>query len=298
MNKGRAEDTFPSAQEDAVAAELFVPTPQTLSASYRLAYTDVEFLLKDELRSVRLQLELLKPELVLRERGVRDTIIVFGGARILDPEVARARLSLAEEEAAEEPVNSELVRRATAARNDLGNSRYYEEAKRFSFLMSQKRGGAGQAGPVVVTGGGPGIMEAANRGAWEAGAESIGLNIVLPYEQKPNDYITPELCFQFHYFAIRKMHFLMRAKALVVFPGGFGTLDELFETLTLLQTKKIKRIPVLIFGKGFWERVINFDALVEEGVISPDDMALFQYVESADEAAHIISEYLRQPEGV
>ena len=248
----RKKKIYPSASEDAQASELYIPTPQTLSPSYRLAYRDVDFLLRDELRPARLQLELLKPELIMKEHNIENTIIVFGSAR-------------------------------TAA-----NARYYEEARRLSFLISQAGKESDDLNFVIVTGGGPGIMEAANRGAFDAGAESIGLNIVLPFEQKPNDFITPELSFQFHYFAVRKMHFLIRARALVVFPGGFGTMDELFETLTLIQTRKIKPIPVLIFGREFWDRVVRFDAMVEEGVISPEDLDLFKYVETAEEACEVI----------
>jgi hypothetical protein len=288
MKKGGIREVFPSAEEDALAAELCVPCPQTLSPSYRLAYRDTDFLLRDELRAVRLQLELLKPELVLQEHAIEDTVVVFGGARVLEPEIARRRLSDAEAAVAERPLDKEGERRLSEARRNVANSRYYAEARRFSSLIAQTRTDTGRGRLVVVTGGGPGIMEAGNRGARDAGAESVGLNIVLPFEQKPNDYITPELCFQFHYFAIRKMHFLLRAKALVVFPGGFGTLDELFETLTLIQTGKMKPIPVLIFGRDFWERVISFETLVEEGLISPADRELFRYVETAEEAVQIL----------
>lgn len=291
INK-RKKETFPSATEDAQAAELYVPSAQTLSPSYRLAYKDTDFLLKDELRPARLQLELLKPELILKEHNIENTIIIFGSARIPEPVAAQKQSAKAEKSARENPADKLLARTARIARSITANSKYYEEARRLSNLISHANKSLNDARFVVVTGGGPGIMEAANRGAHDAGAESIGLNIVLPFEQKPNEYITPDLCFQFHYFAIRKMHFLIRAKALVVFPGGFGTLDELFETLTLIQTKKIKPIPVLIFGRDFWDRVIKFDAMVEEGVISPEDMDLFQYVETAEEAWEIISKTL------
>lgn len=280
---------FPSALEDVKAAELYVPTAQTLSPSYRLAYADQDFLLRDDLRPVRLQLELLKPELILRDHGIEHTIVIFGGARVVEPATARQNLSLAESELKKDPANHSLIQKVRVARNLFQKSKYYEEARKLAALISKNQKGSENPKWVVVTGGGPGIMEAANRGAYEAGAESIGLNIVLPYEQKPNEYITPELCFQFHYFAIRKMHFLMRAKALVVFPGGYGTLDELFETLTLIQTKKIKPIPVLMFGCEFWNKVINFEALVEEGTISPEDSQLFQYVETAEQAWEILS---------
>jgi len=288
QNKKKTEP-FPSALEDARAAELCIPSPQTLSPSYRLAYRDHDFLLKDELRPVRLQLELLKPELILREHGIERTIIVFGSARIPEPKAAHEQLAEMEAAARKDPTNESLARKVGIARRVADKSKYYEEARRLASLISQAGKSLGKPHDVVVTGGGPGIMAAANRGAYDAGAESIGLNIVLPFEQKPNAYITPELCFQFHYFAIRKMHFLMRAKALVVFPGGYGTLDELFETLTLIQTRKIKPIPVLIFGREFWEKIINFDALVDEGTISPEDIELFQYVETAEQAWEIIS---------
>ena len=289
MGNKRESDPFPSALEDARAAKLFISTPQTLSPSYRLAYMDHDFLLKDELRPVRLQLELLKPELTLKEHHIESTIVIFGGSRIPEPKVAHEQLAEAEAAASKDPTDELLACRVRIARSIVAKSRYYEEARRLALLISQASKTLGNPNYVVVTGGGPGMMEAANRGAYDAGAESIGLNILLPFEQKPNEYITPELCFQFHYFAIRKMHFLMRAKALIVFPGGFGTLDELFETLTLIQTKKIKPIPVLIFGRKFWERIINFEALVEEGTISPEDIELFKYVETAEEAWEMIS---------
>ncbi|MGQ9509874.1 MAG: LOG family protein [Thermodesulfobacteriota bacterium] len=287
--RNKKTKTFPSALEDARAAQLSIASPQTLSPSYRLAYTDQDFLLRDELRPVRLQLELLKPELILKEHGIENTIVIFGSTRIPEPKVAQEHLANAEAAVSKNPANEILTRKMEIARRIFKKSKYYEEARKLASLISNARKNLNRLNFVVITGGGPGIMEAANRGAHEVGAESIGLNIVLPFEQKPNEYITPELYFQFHYFAIRKMHFLMRAKALVVFPGGFGTLDELFETLTLIQTKKIKPLPVLIFGKEFWERIINFNSLVEEGMISPEDIQLFKYVETAEEAWEIIS---------
>jgi len=289
MKHERKNKTFPSASEDAQAAELCVPSPQTLSPSYRLAYTDDDFLLRDELRPVRLQLELLKPELILREHHIENTIVIFGSTRIPEPKVAHEQLEEAEAVTSKDPTRGDLAGRARIARRIVAKSRYYDEARKLASLISQASKKIGHSRFVIVTGGGPGIMEAANRGAQDGGLESIGLNIVLPHEQRPNEYITPELCFQFHYFAIRKMHFLMRAKALVVFPGGYGTLDELFETLTLIQTKKIKPIPVLIFGREFWERIVNFDALVEEGTVSPEDIDIFQYVDTAEEAWEVIS---------
>lgn len=289
----KIEEAFPSAREDAKSAERCVPCKQTLSPSYRLAYRDDDFLLRDELRPIRLQLELLKPELILQEHKIEYTVIVFGSARIPEPAVARKELKDATAALTREPSNKELERKVKKMSRVVENSKYYAEARKFAFLISQTARAPENSNLVIVTGGGPGIMEAANRGAHDTGAESVGLNIVLPFEQKPNEYITPELCFQFHYFAIRKMHFLMRARALVVFPGGYGTLDELFETLTLIQTKKIKPIPVLIFGRVFWERIINFEALVDEGVISPEDTMLFRYVETAEEAHEIIVQALR-----
>ncbi len=272
---------FPSADDDAKSARLHVDSPQCRSSSYRLAYQDEEFLLRDELRPVRLQLELLKPELILQEHDIESTVVMYGSARFLDHDTANARLRRAKHEQRLNQTDSESARRVELARRDLENSRYYEEARRLAYLISAN---SGTTKLVVITGGGPGIMEAANRGALEAGALSIGMNIVLPFEQAPNPYITPDLSFQFHYFAIRKMHLLMRAKSLVAFPGGFGTLDELFETLTLIQTKKVIPIPVLLFGRQFWQKVIDFDALTEIGTISADDLNLFHYVETAEEA--------------
>jgi uncharacterized protein (TIGR00730 family) len=251
-------------------------------SSYRLAFTDTEFLLREELRPVRMQLELLKPELVQREQGIESTIVVFGSARIPAPEHARARL-----QAAQEAGDATAVRLAESA---LAMSRYYDEARRFAALVTERS--RAHATPIyVVTGGGPGIMEAGNRGAHEVGGKSIGLNIVLPHEQAPNPYITPELCFQFHYFALRKMHFVMRSIALVCFPGGFGTLDELFETLTLVQTGKSRRRPILLFGRAFWQRLIDLDYLVETGMIGPADPQLIRFVETAEEAWDVLVEH-------
>ena len=262
---------FPSAQEE--AARYAGP-----ESAYSLAFTDRAFLLREELRPVRMQLELLKAEMVQQEQGVESTIVIFGSARILPPEQAQAELARAR--SARGPDPSGALRRAETA---LTMSRYYDEARRFAALATERS--RALASPLyVVTGGGPGIMEAGNRGAHEVGGKSIGLNIVLPHEQAPNPYITPELCFQFHYFGLRKMHFLMRSIALVCFPGGFGTLDELFETLTLVQTGKSRRRPILLFGRDFWQRLLNFEHLVDSGMIGPEDMALFSYVETAEEA--------------
>jgi uncharacterized protein (TIGR00730 family) len=224
---------------------------------------------------VRMQLELLKPELVQREHGIESTIVIFGSARVLPPDAAARRL-----DAAQASGDAAALKRAETA---LAMSRYYEEAQRFARLVTSRS--RNHDTPIyVVTGGGPGIMEAGNRGAHDVGGKSIGLNIVLPHEQAPNPYITPELCFQFHYFALRKMHFLMRSIALVCFPGGFGTLDELFEVMTLQQCGKVRSRPILLFGREFWTRLIDFDHLVETGMISPADIGLFHYVETAEEA--------------
>ena len=274
MRKYERRGVFPSAREDGRAARSQAKTPQTLSPSYRLAFDDPDLLLRDELRPVRLQLELLKPELALQEQGIESTIVVFGSARTPSSE--------------ESPGGAE-------SRGIAERSQNCAEARRFARLVSERGQGAGLR-PVIVTGGGGGVMEAANRGAHEAGARSIGLNIVLPFEQVPNPYVTPELSFQFHYFAIRKMHFLMRARALVCFPGGYGTLDELFETLTLIQTRRIEAIPVLLFREAWWRRIIDFEALAADGMISPPDLDIFRFVESADEACVRIEEFYNYAE--
>ena len=278
---------FASAHEVAATKRSCDDGPHCRSASYKMAFQDPEFLLRDELRPVRLQLEVLKPELILQEQHIESTVVVFGSARIPDPETAESKLVSAQAEYAKNNDDPLLAKKVEVARKALENSRYYDEARKLGNLISIN---TGKDKLVVVTGGGPGIMEAANRGAHEAGIPSIGMNITLPHEQAPNEYITPDLNFQFHYFAIRKMHLLMRAKALVAFPGGFGTLDELFETLTLIQTGKVQPIPVLLFGRAFWERIVNFEALVEEGTISAEDLDLFVYVETAEEAWEVISQ--------
>jgi uncharacterized protein (TIGR00730 family) len=293
---------FPSAAEDRQHAHLDPETPQTNSPAYRLGYADPDFILRDELRPTRLQLEFLKPEILQRDRGITATVVVFGSARIPAPEETAGFLEEAERGVAENPGDPRTAEKLRAARALVNKSRFYDEARQLAHMISCSSDGLPQTnehkpphGPyrvVVVTGGGPGIMEAANRGACEVGAESIGLNIVLPFEQRPNAYITPYLCFNFHYFALRKMHFMMRAVALVVFPGGFGTLDELFEVLTLIQTHKIKPIPVLLFDRGYWQRIINFPALVEEGVVNPDDVKIFSYVETAEEAWKLLEPVL------
>ena len=283
----RQKSPFPSAREAALSARLHIDSPQCRSASYKLAFQDPDFLLKDELRPVRLQLELLKPELILQEQHIESTVVIYGSARITDPETAETRLVSAQAEYSRSKDDPLAAKKVESARRILEKSRFYDEARKLGHLISRN---TGKDQLVVVTGGGPGIMEAANRGAHEAGMPSIGMNIVLPHEQAPNPYIAPDLNFQFHYFAVRKMHLLMRAKSLVAFPGGFGTLDELFETLTLIQTQKVQPLPVLLFGQAFWERIINFDALVEEGTIANKDLALFEYVETAEDAWEKIAE--------
>ncbi|MEX2187792.1 MAG: TIGR00730 family Rossman fold protein [Pirellulales bacterium] len=254
------------------------------SPSYRLAEEDTDFLRRPELRPVRLQLELLKPEMKLEEHGVRSTIVVFGGTRVVERCEAEARLTRAEACAAAELDSPLAARQVERARRVLDKSHFYDAAREFGRIVSSTCQTNGECDYVVVTGGGPGIMEAGNRGAADVGAKSLGFNITLPREQVPNAYITPELCFQFHYFALRKMHFLLRAKALVVFPGGFGTLDELFDALTLRQTRRMQEIPILMYGRAYWEQVINFRFLADEGVISDSDLALVRYVESPTEA--------------
>jgi uncharacterized protein (TIGR00730 family) len=273
---------FPSAEEDAAAVKP-VSRYAGEDSSYRLAFTDEAFLLRKDLRPVRMQLELLKPELVLSESGVESTIVIFGSARTLPQAQAQERLAQAQAGS-----DTAVIRRA---QNALQMSRHYEEARRFAALVTESSRRLGRK-IVVCTGGGPGIMEAGNRGASEAGGDSVGLNIVLPHEQEPNAYITPRLCFQFHYFALRKMHFLMRSIALVCFPGGFGTLDELFEVLTLTQTGKVRRRPIILFGREFWEKLVDLEHLVETGMINPEDVNLIHYVETAEQAwQHIAGTY-------
>ncbi|SPF79641.1 TIGR00730 family Rossman fold protein [Pseudoprimorskyibacter insulae] len=257
------------AHHDIDTASHVPDTPQTRAPSYRLAFADDDFLCREDLRPVRLQLELLKPELMLDEAGVQSTVVLFGGARI------------------PEPAKKDTARTKTLAEL----THFYDVARDFAYQVTELSMESGGRENVVVTGGGPGVMEAGNRGAKEAGGRSIGLNIVLPHEQAPNPYVTPDLCFNFHYFAIRKMHFLMRARAICVFPGGFGTLDELFESLTLIQTGRMNRVPFLLFGRKFWEGIINWDALREAGTISPEDLTLFRFVETAEEAMEAIENW-------
>ena len=284
----KSKKVFSSAGEKDVAAELDSETPQTRSPSYKLAFMDNDFLLRDELRPVRLQLELLKPDLVQQEYGIESTVVVFGSARIPDAATSAERLLVAKERAMENPGDPDLARKVKIAKRVSQNAGYYDEARELARLITIESKNDDGCKLTVITGGGPGIMEAANRGAMEAGGKSVGLNIALPFEQRPNGYITPELSFQFHYFAIRKMHFLKRARALVACPGGFGTMDELFETLTLIQTRKIKPLPVILLGESYWRRVINFDVLVEEGTIDEADLSLIRFVDTADQAWQII----------
>ena len=272
MNDDR-HSRFRDAGSDRNTAEHVPDTAQTRAPAYRLAFADQDFLCRDELRPVRLQLELMKPELLLNEYGIQSTIVLFGGARIPDPE------------------HKDRARTKTLA--DL--SVYYGEAREFARLMTVKSLETDCCENVIVTGGGPGVMEAGNRGAADAGGKSIGLNIVLPHEQAPNEYVTPDLSFNFHYFAIRKMHFLMRAKALCIFPGGFGTMDEMFETLTLIQTGRMERVPFLLFGRAFWEKVINWEALADAGTISDEDLDLFRFVDTAQEAMALIENWAPAP---
>ncbi|MDX5403581.1 MAG: TIGR00730 family Rossman fold protein [Rhodobacterales bacterium] len=267
--RDKRSSPFRDAHTDIETAHGVPETEQTRSPSYRLAFADDAFLLRDELRPVRLQLELLKPQMLLDEYGVESTVVLFGGARI--------------------PAPAHKDSAGTATLADL--SEYYEEARRFSFMVTAAGLETGGHRNNITTGGGPGVMEAGNRGAKEAGGISIGLNIVLPHEQAPNEYVTPDLCFNFHYFAIRKMHFLMRANAVCIFPGGFGTLDEMFEALTLIQTGRMKRVPFLLFGRAFWEKIINWEALADAGTISREDLDLFRFVETAEEAIEAMNNW-------
>ena len=251
-----------SSGADRARAKAVPDTPQTRAPSYKLAFTDDDFMCRDELRPVRWQLELMKPEILMNAADVVSTVVMFGGARIPDP------------------VNKNSARTKTLAEL----TAFYDEARTFARIVTERSMAAGGREKVIVTGGGPGVMEAGNRGAADAGGRSIGLNIVLPHEQAPNPYVTPDLCFNFHYFATRKMHFLMRAAAVTVFPGGFGTLDEMFEALTLIQTGRMRQVPFLLFGRDFWTRIIDWEALAEAGTISEADLDLFRFVDTAEEA--------------
>ncbi len=278
---------FPKAKDDAHSASQATLLPQTSDPAYRLAYADPDFLMRDDLRPVRFQLELLKPELLLEEARIGSTFVMYGSARIPSPEKADAVLA-----AAATDTQKRIAERLKA------KSHYYDVARELARLASgAPASDDGKRQFVVCSGGGPSIMEAANRGARDVGEETIGLNIVLPFEQAPNDYVTPHLSFNFHYFALRKMHFLLRARAVAVFPGGFGTFDEFFELLTLIQTGKMAMLPILLYGKEFWDKVVNFEALVDEGVVAPQDMDLFRYCETAEEGwQHVQNYYQRYSE--
>lgn len=288
----RDENFFSAEEEIQARAE----TAYDQSSSYELSFLDQEFLLRRDLRPLRLQLELMKAEVIQQEHNIRATIVVFGSARAVTPETAELLFREWDQRRAAEPGNADVEQSWRRAKSQLELSAYYDAARDFAQLVTQHNLQHPDREMAVVTGGGPGIMEAANRGAHDVGGRSIGLNIILPHEQHPNPFITPELCFQFHYFALRKMHFMMRAKALVAFPGGYGTLDELFETLTLVQTGKARRVPILLYGSEFWKKLINFDYLLETGCISPDDIKLFQYVDSAADAWQRISEFYALPD--
>src|SRR5438270_7531764 len=275
---------FPTSMVDARAAEHVPSIPQTESAAYKLAFQDIEFLLREDLRPVRFQLELLKPELFLNEANIGSTFVFYGSARVPAPDMADALVAAA--------TNDE---QRTIAERLKAKSPYYDVARELARLASRCPVDVeGKRNFVVCSGGGPSFMEAANRGAADEGQDSIGLNIVLPHEQLPNPYVTPDLSFQFHYFALRKMHFLLRARAVAVFPGGYGTFDEMFELLTLVQTGKVRPLPILLFGRDYWTRVVNFPGLAEEGVISQHDLDLFQWSEDADEAWDFVRRFFEE----
>jgi len=261
------------------------------SRAYRLAYKDDDFLGSDRVRPARLQLELLKTEMGMQLNNVKSTIVAFGGTRIADEKEARKNMQKIQAKLSRDPSNRDLKRQLKVAKSIVEKSVFYNEAREFARLVSSECQIRDHHEYVIVTGGGPGIMEAANRGAYDVGAKSIGMNITLPMEQEPNPFISPELCFQFHYFAIRKMHFMLRAKALVAFPGGYGTLDELFEALTLVQTGKMQRLPIVLFGEKFWRKLIDFDFMVEQGTIDPEDVKLFVYANRAIDAWNYIKCY-------
>jgi len=263
------------------------------SPSYREADEDVAFLNVDETRGVRLQIDYAKPELLLEQHHIRHTIVVFGSTRIPEPAAAAHQLQLLRERLAAEPDNPELLAAFTVAERLQDKSQYYDVAREFGRLVGEAGKNSVDGNLVIMTGGGPGMMEAANRGAYDVHAKTVGLNINLPHEQYPNPYITPELCFRFHYFALRKLHFLLRAKALVAFPGGYGTFDELFETLTLVQTRKIAPLPIVLVGETYWRRAVNFDYLVEEGTIDAEDRELFWFAETAEEIWESIQHWYR-----
>ncbi len=275
-------------EEDPKSVELIKTIMK--SPTYKMAEEDEKFISSYEARAIRLELDYLKCELKMNEYGIKHTIVVFGSARIVEKKTAMKRLKIIQEMLEKKDNDRNLLRELYIAERMVGKSIYYEDARKFGRLVGKSGKGAKDCKVTLMTGGGPGIMEAANRGAYDVGSKSIGLNIKLPHEQYPNPYITPDLCFLFHYFAVRKLHFLNRAKALVVYPGGFGTFDELFETLTLIQTKKSDKIPVVLVGRNYWEKAIDFDFLKDEGVIAPDDVNIFKFADNADEAwKHIVS---------
>ncbi len=262
-----------------------------MSPSYELAEVDINFLKRKENRPLRMQLELLKTETLLREHQIDSTVVVFGGTQIMPREQAEAVLREATLNAKNSPDDLKVARALQRAKRIMAKSHFYDEAREFGRIVSSARESDGHPKLYIMTGGGPGVMEAANRGAFEVGAKSVGLNIDLPHEQEPNPYITPDLCFQFHYFAMRKFHFVLRAAALVVFPGGFGTLDELFDTLCLSQTHRMQQIPVILYSRQYWDSIINFQGLADEGVIDDEDLKLVNYAESPQEAWQIIAEF-------
>jgi uncharacterized protein (TIGR00730 family) len=265
------------------------------SPSLVLAERDLELLARPELRPVRLQLELLKPEMALAEQRIRSTVVVFGSTEIVEKKVAELRLHAAQAASKRSPDDAGLLREVKRCERLLTKSHFYDEAREFGRLISSRTQTDAERHFVIVTGGGPGIMEAVNRGAFDVGAKSVGLNILLPSEQQPNPFITPELCFQFHYFALRKLHFLLRAKALVAFPGGFGTMDEVFDALTLRQTRRMQAIPIIMYSQAYWERVLDLHFLADEGVIGDEDLALVQYAETPQQIVDIISSFYDDP---
>ncbi len=286
MKKIKIDNQFPwqkpkPKKEDPEAVKLVKKLME--SPSYKIAEEDEDFLKSDDTRGIRLELDYLKPELTLRRHGVEHTIVIFGSARIKEEKTARKNLKELEKRL-DKRNDEELLQKLRKAERAVEMSRYYEDARKLGQLVAKAGKGPKDNRVIVMTGGGPGIMEAANRGAHDVGAKTIGLNIKLPHEQFPNPYISPELCFQFRYFAVRKMHFMQRAQALVAYPGGFGTFDELFEVLTLIQTHKSRGIPVVLVGKKYWNRILNFDLFVEEGMIAPEDLEIFKIVENAQEA--------------
>ena len=296
-NPAIADATF---AEPTPSAEPTIALPEDVAAnrlailespSYTLAEVDIDFLRRKENRPLRMQLELLKTETMLREHHIDATVVVFGGTQIMPRDMAESVLSEAKLNAKRLPKDPKVARALKRAERIMANSHFYDEAREFGRIVSTAKQVDGHPQLYIMTGGGPGVMEAANRGAFEAGAKSVGLNIDLPHEQEPNPYITPDLCFQFHYFAMRKFHFVLRAAALVVFPGGFGTLDELFDTLCLRQTRRMQQIPVILYSRRYWDSIINFQQLADEGVVDDEDLKLINYAETPQEAWRIIANF-------